>query len=297
MIDIENFWNSFNSYLPCFFLASAILSLWIKRSPIVWGTLFFFGILLGFVTDRLQWISLISIIALGVLFYITFQVTKYKPWLRITCGLLGCILSVALGFHLIPGFNNFKVITDTILSPGAYPYSLYLNFDKALVGLFILAFGWTYINHASSLKKNIIKTLPIILLTIVILIPLAIALKYVQFDPKFTSIFWIWALVNLLFGCVPEEALFRGVIQNSLTRTFSKYSFAPYLAILITSILFGLAHFFGGPKFMFLSFVAGLFYGWAYYRSKRIEASIATHFILNATHFLGFTYPALKLIN
>ena len=42
-----------------------------------------------------------------------------------------------------------------------------------------------------------------------------------------------------------------------------------------------------------LAAVAGAGYGWAYLRTQRIEASILTHFALNAVHFFGFTYPAL----
>lgn len=44
---------------------------------------------------------------------------------------------------------------------------------------------------------------------------------------------------------------------------------------------------------MLLAFVAGMGYGWIYYRAKRIEASILTHFTLNFLHILFFTYPAL----
>jgi membrane protease YdiL (CAAX protease family) len=42
-----------------------------------------------------------------------------------------------------------------------------------------------------------------------------------------------------------------------------------------------------------LATVAGLFYGAAYLRTRRIEGAILTHFALNAVHFLAFTYPAL----
>jgi membrane protease YdiL (CAAX protease family) len=42
-----------------------------------------------------------------------------------------------------------------------------------------------------------------------------------------------------------------------------------------------------------LATIAGLFYGAAYLRTRRIEGAILTHFALNAAHFLAFTYPAL----
>jgi hypothetical protein len=43
-----------------------------------------------------------------------------------------------------------------------------------------------------------------------------------------------------------------------------------------------------------LATIAGLGYGWIYQRTGRIEASILTHFALNAVHFFAFSYPALQ---
>jgi membrane protease YdiL (CAAX protease family) len=42
-----------------------------------------------------------------------------------------------------------------------------------------------------------------------------------------------------------------------------------------------------------LATIAGTGYGLAYQRSGRVEMAILTHFAVNATHFLLFTYPAL----
>jgi uncharacterized protein len=63
------------------------------------------------------------------------------------------------------------------------------------------------------------------------------------------------------------------------------------VALLVASALFGLAHFGGGWLYVIAATLAGLGYGWAYLRTKRIEASMFVHFALNATHFLFFTYP------
>jgi membrane protease YdiL (CAAX protease family) len=65
-------------------------------------------------------------------------------------------------------------------------------------------------------------------------------------------------------------------------------------ALSVASVLFGLAHAGGGPIYVALATVAGAGYGWAYLRTGKIEASILTHFALNAVHFFGFTYPALQ---
>jgi membrane protease YdiL (CAAX protease family) len=61
----------------------------------------------------------------------------------------------------------------------------------------------------------------------------------------------------------------------------------------MSALLFGLAHARGGAPLVLLATVAGLFYGAAYLRARRIEGAILTHFALNAVHFLAFSYPAL----
>ena len=39
--------------------------------------------------------------------------------------------------------------------------------------------------------------------------------------------------------------------------------------------------------------VAGLGYSIAYAATRRVEAAVLAHFAVNATQFLGFTYPYL----
>jgi membrane protease YdiL (CAAX protease family) len=49
------------------------------------------------------------------------------------------------------------------------------------------------------------------------------------------------------------------------------------------------------PKLLYvvLSTVAGLFYGYAFWKTDRIQSSILVHFSVNLVHFLFFSYPAL----
>ena len=86
---------------------------------------------------------------------------------------------------------------------------------------------------------------------------------------------------------------FRGLIQAQLGACFLGRRYGSAVAIGISSLLFGLAHFSGGLPYVGLADVAGVGYGIIYQRSGRVEFSIAAHFLLNATHFLLFTYPAL----
>ena len=62
---------------------------------------------------------------------------------------------------------------------------------------------------------------------------------------------------------------------------------------MIVSILFGLMHYMGGIKYIFLATIAGIGYGWIYNKTQYIESAIASHFCLNLVHFIFFTYPLL----
>lgn len=86
-----------------------------------------------------------------------------------------------------------------------------------------------------------------------------------------------------------EEAIFRGLIQREL----EQFRLGSVIALVVASLLFGLAHWAGGPKYVLLSTVAGFGYALAMRRSGRIEGSILTHFLLNSLHYSFFTYPAL----
>jgi hypothetical protein len=42
------------------------------------------------------------------------------------------------------------------------------------------------------------------------------AMGFTAFAPKWTALFWLWAVVNLFFTCLSEEAFFRGFVQAEL---------------------------------------------------------------------------------
>jgi membrane protease YdiL (CAAX protease family) len=83
----------------------------------------------------------------------------------------------------------------------------------------------------------------------------------------------------LIMGFLPalcEESLFRGGLQNFLTRATNK----PWLAILIVSVIFSVVHFsyFGFLPRMFLGIMLGLIY----YYTGSLWLSILGHFFNNA---------------
>jgi membrane protease YdiL (CAAX protease family) len=108
------------------------------------------------------------------------------------------------------------------------------------------------------------------------------------------ALFIPWALANLFFTCLSEEAGFRGFLQHELARIGRNRALAAALALIFSAVVFGLAHLGGGWRYALAATVAGLGYGYAYHKTQRIEAAMGVHFCVNALHFLLFTYPALS---
>jgi membrane protease YdiL (CAAX protease family) len=83
-------------------------------------------------------------------------------------------------------------------------------------------------------------------------------------------------LIGLSFAGVSEEFLFRGFLQNSLTR---KLSFIP--ALLISSLAFGLMHFDPQLVYIISTFAAGLFLGYIFHRWRSYVVSATAHSVMN----------------
>jgi len=79
---------------------------------------------------------------------------------------------------------------------------------------------------------------------------------------------------------LPEEFLFRGLIQNALERLLS-----PRAALAVASLVFGLAHL-PDPRNVLLATIAGAAYGWVYRRTGRVTAAAVTHALVDAVWVL-----------
>jgi membrane protease YdiL (CAAX protease family) len=90
------------------------------------------------------------------------------------------------------------------------------------------------------------------------------------------------ALIFLFTG-VPEETLFRGMLQ----RITARWSGRLWVGLTLASIVFGAAHLDNGPspdwRYFLLATLAGLAYGWVYQRTGRIGPCALTHTLVDAT--------------
>lgn len=276
------------------FLYLSVLLLWLpgRLSVPNWSFALFLSIILGLLSHQLDLIAIVPIFLLALAAYYS-QAEETDIIVRVIAGILVLILSIGLAAHQLPGFHNLKVLDRIYISRNAIPFTLYLNFDKTVVGICILGFGCQTISREKKwllVFKQIAVKVPIVILVVMIV---TFILGFVRFDFKIPGSIFIWAITNLLFVCMAEEVFFRGFMQKNLSMLMKNIRHGDYLALLIAALLFGLAHYAGGTKYVILATVAGIGYGWVYVTTKRVEGSIITHFSLNLTHFLFFTYPAL----
>lgn len=200
-------------------------------------------------------------------------------------------LALALALHWLPGFYNGRVIAPQRFTDDALPFSMYLNLDKPLIGFWLLLVC-PWIVGQRSLRLSLYATALALTLSAVLALGGALLLGVIAWAPKWPDQAWIWLLNNLLLVTLVEEALFRGYIQGSLNRCLKNLVHGENLALLLASLLFGLAHAGAGWQWVVLASLAGVGYGLAY-RFGGLSAAIATHFGLNLLHFGLFTYPML----
>ena len=217
-----------------------------------------------------------------------------RPWARASWAIGILAIALLLAVHRAPGFANPQLLRDTVVSPGGAPYSLYVNFDKTIAGLLVLGIGaGATAGSARAWRATFTRAAPILAATVAIAMAASVALAFVRFEPRWTPLFWIWAPINLLSTCVSEEAFFRAFLQRETARALEGRGHAAAIAVAVSAVAFGLAHAAGGWRYVLLATLAGTGYALAFQRTGRVEAAMLTHFAVNATHFLLFTYPSL----
>jgi len=290
-----NSWTLIHSTLAFFALAMSITSLWAKRSSWIWGSFLVLAFALAYLAKIISPIALVPIGTLLVLH--TLLKGDIRGLARFVLVVITFVISLGLLVHKFPGFDNIPILQKVQISPGAYPFNLWLNFDKPFVGLFVLALGFPLVATLRDFSKLMRSAIPLALGGIAIMIVLALYFGQVRFDPKLPKIFWFFAIENLIFVSIIEEAFWRGFVQKEFFRWFGEKGIvASTASVLITALLFTALHYFWVPSlpFLLLVFVASVIYGSIYQFTRALEASILCHWLFNITHFLLFTYPGLS---
>ncbi|AGI25039.1 CPBP family intramembrane glutamic endopeptidase [Pseudomonas sp. MT3] len=199
---------------------------------------------------------------------------------------LACLMaSVALAAHLLPGTTSWTLWPVRQLSPDAPVYALRLSWDKALVGVTLLA--WWLRRAPMPEEKHSPDFAAIAIVTTLFAVPLvAVACGLVVWNPKWPPGFWLWMLVNVCVIALTEEAFFRGLLQSELVRRFGAV-----FGVAASSLLFGMLHWPINPLFAVVAGIAGLGYGLAFHFSGRLLVAVLLHAAVNCLHLLLFSYP------
>ena len=95
-----------------------------------------------------------------------------------------------------------------------------------------------------------------------------------------TADIWFVILLIMIAVATPviEEIMYRGLLQEGIRRSLLTAGESPWMAIVITSILFAIMH--GAVvdvRGLFALFVLSLGFGWVYLKTGRLLASIVMH--------------------
>jgi membrane protease YdiL (CAAX protease family) len=174
--------------------------------------------------------------------------------------------------------NLYFLLPLTAVCSGVYAFVVVRRLDG--VGYCLL---WRKADVRTGVANWILFTL--------IAIPLGYALHFIRFHPNSVS----WSSLGLQFVgiyltiAVPEELMFRGILQNLLEKSIRRGP-AGRGGLVIASVIFGASHFHHPPvpnwRYCIMATVAGLFYGVAYQTRRRISSSALTHALVDTLwHF------------
>jgi membrane protease YdiL (CAAX protease family) len=184
---------------------------------------------------------------------------------------------------------EFGIIRDLLMTHQGGADAHYVFGELLAVDAGIVAFAvWnrtTAIGYRLEADQKIVGNgLRYFALFAIIAIPLGLAIRFIQYSftaPKlyaaplaFLGIFFFTAL--------PEEFLFRGLIQNWIERTTNTKGFS----LIAASIIFGASHVNNGPpvpnyKYVLMATIAGIFYGRAWQRTGSLMSSSLTHALVD----------------
>jgi membrane protease YdiL (CAAX protease family) len=268
--------------LTFFSLMMTFLSLWIHKTAWLWGAFLAISLSLAFHTGIIQPFSFIPICTLFVLFWALHKpITGVTRWILIS---IAIALAAGLNFHLIPGFHNCNISAR-----------FWLNYDKPFMGLFSLVFLLPLLRNPAGWYHMALKAVPLTILSVLALMALAFTFGVVGWDFKAPSHALLRLTSNLFLVTIPEEAFFRGFVQEEIFKGTGQGVKGYLLSILGASLLFTLFHLGWTSSFAMLGFVflASILYGIVYQYTRAIESSILCHFVVNFIHMTFFTYHAL----
>lgn len=180
-------------------------------------------------------------------------------------------------------FRLFRGVWAWPEGGGAYTMNVALAVDLALL-LFVAFRQLDGVGYRFQIGRKDLAAFGInFAMCVALVVPLGIAIGFVRFNPDTSPASFVASFLAILLTIgLPEELLFRGLIQNLLQKTWGHAG----RALVVTSVIFGLAHLNNGPqpdwRYAVLASVAGFFYGRAYLQSGGLMAAALVHASIDA---------------
>jgi membrane protease YdiL (CAAX protease family) len=174
---------------------------------------------------------------------------------------------------------EFRVLPPLPLpAPGGLDMRKLVGLVDAMY-LFLIARPLSRVGYTYRLTtRDVAIAVGAFLLFAVVALPVGFATGFIGWHPRLDAAHIAGApLIIYLVTGVPEEFLFRGLLQNLLTRRLGRGA-----GLGVASVIFGLAHL-PDWRYALLATIAGLAYGWVYQRTQRITASAITHALVDGT--------------
>jgi uncharacterized protein len=181
------------------------------------------------------------------------------------------------------------------LAPGfVVPALKLLALDVALMVFLLLrplpGVGYTFALRRDEIRRALLAFVAFAAAAI----PLALAIGFAAYrGAAFDLARWVLLVLGIFFFiALPEELLFRGLIQNLIERQWGR----SWSTLLAAALVFGAAHLnnvsagYGVPNvpYMLMAALAGLAYGWVWRATGTITAAAITHTLVDGLWVAAF---------
>jgi hypothetical protein len=183
---------------------------------------------------------------------------------------------------------EFGILRQILMTgPGAdlhYVFAQTLAIDTGVVGFAVWnrmpGIGYRFLWNRSAMITGLAN----FAIFAAIAIPVGLAIGFIHYSFSFAKLIsapLVFAGI-FFFTALPEEFLFRGLIQNWLERATMNRSGG----LIAASLIFGASHLNNGPpvpnyKYFFMASIAGIFYGRTWQRTGILMASSLTHALVD----------------
>lgn len=212
--------------------------------------------------------------------------------IKVFGGSLLFVYLLAMGMNALPGFESFTLVPSQTLGRSTLPFALEYTLAKPFAGLFVFAFIAQRTESVAEFSRVLFSAKGLAYWGLPSMVLIAIALVAgLQWDVKWLPWFALFMLTNLTMTVIQEEAFFKCFLQQPL----QAWQGNKLWILVVVALPFALLH---TPKpgvnplaFYGILLLAGAAYAWPYFKTKKLESAIATHWVVNCFHLVFLTYP------